>query len=159
MTTFELVKGDPVPEKCHVARYCFPCTVKLSTGQDSRPIVTARAFEKGRDRTADVSLSVMEKFTGADDNEVIYEVCRQRGYLNVREGGHYVKLNVGLIKKRRFGADRRELRLIFDPGPNPAHAVLYTEGLMISLELAALATERGTLFPVPDPVPEVVFPA
>ena len=150
----ELKPGYPVPDSHHVARYCYPCTVK---NHDGERVVTARAFEWRGEKTADISLSVMERFEGESDNDVIYEVCRHRGSLLVREGGHYVKLKVGSIRGHRFEADRYAPPIIFSPGGNPAHATLYSCGLRFSVELASLASRIGEFFPVPDPVPDVVY--
>lgn len=157
MVKDRLEAGKEVPGSHHVARYCFPGTVNSIRAEGNRKVVTPRAFERGRSRTADISFSVMEKFGGKDDKEVIYKVCEHRGKLKVKEDGHYVKLNVGLIRSKRYGADRRRLRIIFRPGENPAHTTLYTDGLMVSLELASLANEKGELFLVPKPVPKVVL--
>ena len=157
MAKDRLEAGKEVPRSHHVARYCFPGTVSSVRGEGNRKIVTSRAFEWRGSRTADISFSVMEKFRKRNDKEVIYEVCRHRGRLEVKEDGHYVKLNVGMIRSKRYGADRRKLDIIFRPGENPAHATLYTEGLMVSLELASLASEKGEFFLVPKPFPDVVF--
>lgn len=150
--------GKEVPGDYHVARYCFGGTVKVVFDEGFRKVVVPRAFEKGSNRTADVSVSVMEWFDKESDPEVIFEVCKYRGCLVVREGGDYVKLNVNKIRSKRYGGDRRKLRLIFKPDRNPAHAVLYSEGLMVSMELASLANYEGIFIPVPIPVPDVVFP-
>jgi hypothetical protein len=155
MARNELKAGHPVPDCHHVARYCYPCTVK---DQGGRKVVSHRAFERRGDKTADVSLSVMEYFEGESDSDVIYKVCQQRGHLQVRENGYYVKLNVGLIGSERYERDRRRFPIVFSPGQNPAHATLYTCGLMVSVELATLATQKGQFFRVPDPIPDVVFP-
>ena len=157
MVKDRLEAGKKVPSSYHVARYCFPGTVNSIKSEGNRKIVTPRAFEWRGSRTADISFSVMERFRGKNDKKVIYEVCRHRGGLEVKEDGHYVKLNVGMIRSKRYGADRRKLRITFRPGENPAHATLYTDGLMVSVELASLATEKGELFLVPNPVPEVVL--
>ena len=157
MVKNKLEAGKKVPSSHHVARYCFPGTVFSIKGEDNRKVVTQRAFEWRGSRTADISFSVMERFRGKNNKEVIYKVCKHRGRLKVKEEGHYVKLNVGMIRSRRYGADRRKLRIIFWPKENPAHATLYTDGLMVSVELASLANERGEFFLVPSPVPEVVF--
>ena len=155
MAKDKLVAGKPVPNSHHVARYCFPCTVKDIGNQK---VVTSRAFERRGDKTADISLSVMEKFEGKNDRDVIYKVCQYRGKLQVDDDGHYVKLNVGLIRSRRYEGDWRKFPIIFNPGDNPAHATYYTRGLMVSVELATLASQRGEIFPVPSPVPDVIFP-
>ena len=152
-----LIRDKAVPGDFHVARYCFDGTVRVVFDEGFRKVVAPRAFEKGSNRTADVSVSVMEWFDKESDPEVIFEVCKYRGCLVVREGGDYVKLNVNKMRSKRYGGDRRKLRLIFKPDKNPAHAVLYSEGLMVSLELASLANNEGKFFPVPSPVPDVVF--
>ena len=100
----------------------------------------------------------MEWFDEESDSKVIYEVCKYRGCLVVKEGGDYVKLNVDKIRSKRFEGDRRELKLEFWPDRNPAHAVLFSEGLMVSMELALLANSEGSFFPVPSPIPDPVFP-
>lgn len=152
-----LIKGKAVPGDFHVARYCFADTVRVISDGMYRRVVAPRAFEKGNNPRADVSFSVMEWFDGGSDSEVIYKVCKYRGRLVVKEGGDYVKLNVGKIRSKRFEGDRRELKLNFWSGENPAHAILHSEGLMVSMELASLANSEGVLFPVPNPIPDVVF--
>lgn len=153
-----LVPGKDVPDDYHVARYCFEDTIREVIEDGIRYVVEPRAFERGRDKAADVSFSVMEKFGGGSDADLIVKVCIYRGNLGVREGGYYVKLNVGKITSERYQGDSRKLRLIFEPGYNPAHANLYSEGLMVSTELAALANREGKFFPVPSPVPDAIIP-
>ena len=156
MVRVRLEVGKEVPNSYHLARYCFPGTVESVRDGGERKVVTSRAFEWRGNKAAPLSFSVMEKFEGENERDVIYEVCRHRGRLVVEEDGHYVKLGVGMIRRRRYDADRRVPRIIFCPGDNPAHVTLYPDGLMVSLELASLATERGKFFPVPIPIPEVV---
>lgn len=158
MVKDSLKAGKDVPSNYHVARYCFPNTVRFPGERSSRPVVTHRAFEWRGDGTADLSFSVTEWFRRNNASDEIFEVCRHRGCLKIRDGGHYVKLNVGIIVNKRYGADRRNLHMLFEPGKNPAHATLYTGGLMVSLELASLASEKGEFFPVPNPIPEVALP-
>lgn len=149
--------GKVVPGEFHVARYCYKGTIRTVHDGGIQRVVEPDAFEKRKDKTADVSFSVMERFEGANDTEVIYKVCKYRGKLVVSVRGDYVKLNVGKIGEKRFAVDGRQFEIKFRPDENPAHAILYTGGLMVSTELAVLANAEGELFPVPNPVPDVVF--
>lgn len=151
MARDRLIPDEELPGDHHVARYCF-CDSTDTIEGGSRRVITSRAFEKGRNNKADVSLSVMECFRG-NDEEVIRQVCNFRGGLHVDDDGFYVKLNVGRVRESVFGATRTQLPFLFKPGRNPAHAILYARGLLVSVALASLATSEGTLFPVPTPVP------
>lgn len=149
--------GKVVPGEFHVARYCYEGTIRTVHDGGIRRVVEPGAFEKRRDKTADVSFSVMEWFDGENDTKVIFKVCKYRGKLIVNVRGDYVKLNVGKIGEKRFAVDERYFEIKFKPDENPAHAILYTRGLMVSTELAVLANAEGELFPVPNPVPDAVL--
>ena len=101
--------------------------------------------------TSDVSFSVMERFCGENDEEIIRQVCEYRGNLCVEEGGFYIVMNVGRIK-----IDLPQHRALFRPTKrNPAHATLYSNDLVISTTLASIANSEGgsRLLTVPNPIP------
>lgn len=144
-----------MPDHCHVARYCAHYRVRPAR-YGTRPFIKQTAFHRGRCRTADISLSVMEWFDCNSDEEVIYQICKYRGNLNVEKGGYYIVLNVDIMKKTVSDSTGCQHRLVLTKSPgNPAHATFYTQNLMVSTALAALANSesKSMLFPVPDPIP------
>lgn len=156
MPRAKLEEGKDVPDHCHVARYCAHYRVR-SAGSGTRPIIKRTAFHRGRRDTADISLSVMEWFDSCNDEEVIYQVCKHRGNLNVENGGYYVVLNVAIMKRTVSDSTGCQHRLVFTKSPgNPAHATFFTQNLMVSTALAALANSenQSRLYPVPDPIPD-----
>ena len=148
MTKVCLVVGKDVPCCCHVARYCRKIRTRSS---GSRRIIKRRAFVRGRAETSDVSFSVMEKFCGKNDGDVLRQVCEYRGNLCVEASGYYIVINVGEIRQ-----NLPDHKLLFKPTTrNPAHATLYSNNLVVSTELASLANSEGgsRLLPVPSPIP------
>lgn len=148
MTKVCLVAGKDVPCCCHVARYCRDIRTRSS---GSRRIIKRRAFIRGRDKTSNVSFSVMENFSGENDDDVLRQVCEYRGNLSVDASGYYIVMNVGKIR-----LNLPDHRLRFKPTTrNPAHATLYSNNLVVSTELASLANSEGgsKLLPVPNPIP------
>ncbi len=151
MTWSNLGHGDELPGCYDVARYCFNGTIRKVQG---KPHVVARAFEKGRDKKANISLSVMN-FFHSRDKEVIWEVCKYRGGLIVCEKGNYLKLKVDRITQQLQEATNRYYPVIFTPfRRNPAHATIYPGDLQISVSLAVLANQEGEILPVPSPIPD-----
>ena len=148
MTKVCLVAGKDVPCCCHVARYCRKIRTRSS---GSRRIIKRRAFVRGKAETSDVSFSVMEKFCGKNDDDVLRQVCEYRGNLCVEANGYYIIMNAGKIRLNVRGH-----RLFLNPtSRNPAHATLCSNNLVVSTELASLANSEGgsRLLPVPNPIP------
>lgn len=153
MTRNRLKADESVPVDFHVARYCFPGTVRTVNDGVIRMVVSARAFENRKNPAAGVSFSVMQWFCGATDEEIIYRVCEYRGDLRVKEGGDYVKLGAGSVVRSVSRKGTPPSTLIFRPGKNPAHAALLANSLSVSTALSALANRDGKFFPVPSPLP------
>lgn len=155
MPRTKLEDGKDVPDHCHVARYC-PHYKLTHSKQGDRPKIKRNIFHTGRDETADISLSVMEWFDSTCDAEVIFQVCRHRGTLNVEAGGYYLVLNVETMKETVSDSTGCQHRLILTKKRrNPAHATFYTQNLVVSTALASIANSvsKSSLFPVPRPVP------
>ena len=153
MTKARLRKNKELPDDYHVARYCRPYSVKTVKGGSLRKVLP-RAFENRLDDGTDVSFSVMEYFDRSTDEELIWEVCKHRGNLIVRQNGHYVKLNVGRIRETVYKETRFRHRFLFKPGKNPAHANLFARELNVAVALSSLANHEGTVSPVPNPIPD-----
>ncbi|GAN32697.1 MAG: hypothetical protein DYG83_01670 [Candidatus Brocadia sp. AMX2] len=118
------MKGDKIPDKNHIARYCKP--TQVSDGQ-----IQATAFML---RTDEESLSVnwLEFLNCSSRGSEIIEI-RKIYSKKVRVGGLHAKiavLNVGEVRKKVLeeSPDRRKLEVLHDPAPemnDPSHSGIY----------------------------------
>lgn len=118
------VKGDPLPQTDHIARYCRP--IHAPNGQ-----VQGSAFLM---RPVDEHLSVnwLEYFNFSSRQEEINEVRNvYASKLRVGANAKLAILNVGQVKEKVLSEseDRRNLEILHDPieddPPDPSHSGVY----------------------------------
>jgi hypothetical protein len=115
------MKGQPIPDSDHVARYC-----KASTVEDGELLATAFML-----READEYLSVnwLEELKSSDRVSQVRDL--QELYarkLRVGAKARIAILNVGIVRTKVEGdsGDRRLLRVLHEPEPDdPSHSGIY----------------------------------
>lgn len=115
------MKGDKIPDKNHITRYCKPTHV--SDGQ-----IQATAFML---RTGEESLSVnWLEFLSCSSRE--HEITEIRNIysakLNVGARARIAILNIGDVRKKVLAEspDRRNLEVLHNPTPDdPSHSGIY----------------------------------
>ena len=111
------MKGDPLPGKNHISRYCAPKTVP-----DGQP--TGASFLL-RNREEFLSVNWMEYFGGTDQKAQLAKI-REHIELSLKKSGLFAVLNVGRVidQVRRFG--EKQLAILHEPTEgDPSHSGVY----------------------------------
>lgn len=138
------MKGDPLPDEHHVARYCKPSTVDPL---DRLPTVAAFQLRESDDH---LSVNWLE-FFGLDDHNAAMAQLRAafdtKGY-TLRPNGRFAVLNVGDAKTAINAADLHVTLDIkhwpIDEPPDPSHSGIFgyeAAELAVAVELKALVTQ------------------
>ena len=115
------MKGDKIPDKNHIARYCKP--TQVADGQ-----IQATAFML---RTDEESLSVnwLEFLNCSSRESEITEIRNiYSAKLNVGMRARIAILNIGEVRKKVLAesTDRRNLEVLHDPiSDDPSHSGIY----------------------------------
>lgn len=111
------MKGDPLPEKDHISRYCAP-----KTAPDGQP--TGASFMP---REVDEFLSVnwLEHFGGTDQEAQIAQI-REHIELSLAKFGLFAVLNVGRVINQIQKVAEKKLAILHDPTEgDPSHSGIY----------------------------------
>jgi hypothetical protein len=111
------MKGDPLPGKDHISRYCAP-----KTAPDGQP--TGASFMLRKDEEF-LSVNWMEHFGETDQNAQIAKI-REHIELSLAKSGLFAVLNVGRITDQiqRFG--EKMLAILHEPTQcDPSHSGIH----------------------------------
>ena len=108
------MKGDPLPGKDHISRYCSP-----KTAPDGQPTGASFMLRKGEEF---LSINSMEHF-GETDRKVQIAKIREHIELSLAKYGLFAILNVGRVIEhiQRFG--EKKLAILHEPTQgDPSHS-------------------------------------
>lgn len=111
------MKGDPLPGKDHISRYCAP-----KTAPDGQPTGASFMLKKDEDF---LSVNWMEHF-GETDQKVQIAKIREHIELSLAKSGLFTVLNVGRITDQiqRFG--EKKLAILHEPTQcDPSHSGIH----------------------------------
>lgn len=111
------MKGDPLPGKDHISRYCAP-----KTAPDGQPTGASFMLKKDEDF---LSVNWMEHF-GETDQKVQIAKIREHIELSLAKSGLFAVLNVGRITDQiqRFG--EKKLAILHEPTQcDPSHSGIH----------------------------------
>lgn len=112
------MKGDPLPGKDHIARYCAP-----KTAPDGRPTGASFMLRKKDDEF--LSVNWMEHFGGTDQKAQIVKI-REHIELSLAKYGLFAVLNVEKVidQIQKFG--EKMLAILHEPTHrDPSHSGIY----------------------------------
>jgi hypothetical protein len=107
------MKGDPLPGKDHISRYCAP-----KTAPDGQPTGASFMLRMGEEF---LSVNWMEHFGGTDQKAQIAKI-REHIELSLAKFGLFAVLNVGRVidQVQRFG--EKQLTILHEPSQgDPSH--------------------------------------
>lgn len=115
------MKGEPIPDSDHVARYCKASTVEHGE-------ISATAFML-RETDEYLSVNWLEELRRSDRASQIRNLQElYASKLRVGTAAQIAILNVGIVRTKveRDSSDRRVLRVLHDPEPDdPSHSGIY----------------------------------
>jgi len=111
------MKGDPLPDKDHISRYCAP-----KTAPDGQP--TGASFML-RESEEFLSVNWMEHFGGTDQEAQIAKI-REHIELSLAKSGLFAVLNVGRILNQVQKFTEKKLAILHEPTrSDPSHSGVY----------------------------------
>ena len=112
------MKGDPIPDADHIARYCSPKRVRKENGL---PMVSA--FECAPNGS-ELSVNWLEFFPATDSAARVDAMRRSvSNALSLNKNGRFAVLNVGLARQSVLDATHHQLRIEHSPtSTNPSHS-------------------------------------
>ena len=130
------MKGDPLPGKDHISRYCAP-----KTAPDGQPTGASFMLRRGEEF---LSVNWMEHFGGTDQKAQIAKI-RDHIELSLAKFGLFAELNVGRVidQVQRFG--EKQLAILHEPTQgDPSHSGIHGyqhEDLLVAELIAEMVIE------------------
>lgn len=111
------MKGDPLPGKDHISRYCAP-----KTAPDGQPTGASFMLRKDEDF---LSVNWMEHFGETDQKAQIAKI-REHIELSLAKSGLFAVLNVGRIIDQIQRFSEKKLAILHEPTQgDPSHSGVY----------------------------------
>jgi hypothetical protein len=108
------MKGDPLPDKDHISRYCAP-----KTAPDGQPTGASFMPRKGEEF---LSVNWMEQFGKTDQKAQIAKI-REHIELSLARNGLFAVLNVGKVIDHIHKVGEKKLSILHEPTQDdPSHS-------------------------------------